>query len=94
MSETVATGGQAGGSVSDAPTHLADNATEAIDTEITLMHNSEDMLRAIDEALARLDEGTFGLCERCQRPIATERLEAIPYTPHCINCARELQELL
>ena len=41
-----------------------------------------------DEALARLDDGTFGTCVRCGQPIAAERLEALPWAPRCIDCQR------
>ncbi len=48
---------------------------------------ARDAVVDIDAAIARLDEGTYGSCERCRRPIAPERLEAIPHTRHCITCA-------
>jgi DnaK suppressor protein len=46
------------------------------------------LLASIDSALARLDEGTYGRCERCGRPISEERLEALPYATRCIECKR------
>ena len=45
-------------------------------------------LALIDAALARLDDGTFGICVRCGRPIAAERLDALPWAPRCIDCQR------
>ena len=70
--------------------HLADSATATLSREIeyTLEENSEHVLRAINEALQRIDEGTFGTCGRCGKPIAEERLEAIPYANRCIDCKR------
>jgi DnaK suppressor protein len=70
--------------------HLADSATATLNREIdyTLEENSEHVLAAIEEALSRLDEGTFGTCVRCGRAIAEERLEAIPYATRCIDCKR------
>ena len=61
--------------------HLADSATATLNREIdyTLEENSEHVLTAIDGALDRIDDGTFGTCARCGKPIAEERLEAIPY---------------
>ena len=47
------------------------------------------MLRAIDGALRRIDEGTFGVCETCGQAISEERLEAIPYATQCIDCRRK-----
>ncbi|HEX5468147.1 MAG TPA: TraR/DksA C4-type zinc finger protein [Gaiellaceae bacterium] len=70
--------------------HLADSATATLSREIdhTLGENSEHVLMAIDEALVRLESGTFGTCGRCGKPIADERLEAIPYVNRCIDCKR------
>ena len=48
----------------------------------------EQHLEAVDAALARLEAGTFGSCIRCGRPIAPERLEALPWAAHCIDCQR------
>ena len=70
--------------------HLADSATATLNREIdyTLEENSEHVLAAIEEALRRIDEGSFGTCARCGKPIAEERLEAIPYAIRCIDCKR------
>jgi RNA polymerase-binding protein DksA len=70
--------------------HLADSATATLNREIdyTLEENSEHVLAAINEALKRIEAGTFGTCARCGRPIAEERLEAIPYATRCIDCQR------
>ena len=70
--------------------HLADSATATLNREIdyTLEENAEHVLTAIDEALQRIDEGTYGTCGRCGIPIAEERLDAIPYANRCIDCKR------
>jgi DnaK suppressor protein len=70
--------------------HLADSATATLNREIdySLEENSEHVLTAIDEALDRIEGGTFGTCKRCGNPIAEERLEAIPYANRCIDCKR------
>jgi RNA polymerase-binding protein DksA len=70
--------------------HLADSATATLNREIdyTLEENAENVLAAIDEALGRIDQGTFGTCGRCGKPIAEERLDALPYTNRCIDCKR------
>jgi len=47
---------------------------------------------AIDRALARIDDGGYGTCLRCDRPIGAPRLEARPAAEHCIDCARAEQE--
>jgi RNA polymerase-binding protein DksA len=70
--------------------HPADVATITLDREIdyTLEENEERVLAAIDGALKRIDDGTYGICQTCGRPIAVERLEAVPYTTQCIDCKR------
>jgi len=75
---------------STADNHLADTATVTLDREIdyTLEENSEHVLKAIDRALAKIEAGTFGICETCGQPIAAERLLAIPYATQCIDCKR------
>ena len=73
--------------------HLADMATATFDREIaeTLENNEVTVLSAIESALKRIDEGTYGTCRRCGRPIAEERLEALPYAELCIDCKREME---
>ncbi|MGH3022180.1 MAG: TraR/DksA family transcriptional regulator [Gaiellaceae bacterium] len=70
--------------------HLADSATATLNREIdyTLEENSENVLGAVNRALERIDEGTYGTCARCGKQIAEERLEAIPYATRCIDCQR------
>ncbi len=70
--------------------HLGDAATVTFNREMdySLEENSEHVLAAIDAALGRIEEGTFGTCVRCGRPIGEERLEAIPYVTKCIECKR------
>jgi DnaK suppressor protein len=69
---------------------LADTATATLDREIdyTLEENSEHVLEAIDAALKRIEDGTYGRCVNCGKPIAEERLAAIPWATHCIDCKR------
>lgn len=52
-----------------------------------LLRDARVKLAALDEALERLDHGTYGRCATCGRPIDPERLEAVPGTVHCISCA-------
>jgi RNA polymerase-binding protein DksA len=75
-------------SVSD--NHLAETASVTLDREIdySLEENSEHVLAAIEEALRRIDDGTFGVCARCGKPIGEARLEAMPYATKCIDCKR------
>jgi DnaK suppressor protein len=70
--------------------HLADTATETVDREIdyTLEENSSNLLREIDAALQRIEDGTFGSCATCGRPIEPERLEHLPWSTDCAEHAR------
>lgn len=71
-------------------TGLADTATVTVDREMdfSLEENSHHLLVEIDAALARIDDGTFGKCARCGKPIGEERLEAMPYATLCIDDKR------
>jgi DnaK suppressor protein len=56
--------------------------------DLALRDRAEQHLELVDAALARLDAGTFGACLRCGRAIVPERLEALPWAAHCIDCQR------
>ena len=56
--------------------------------DLALRDRNQQHLELVDAALARLDAGTYGACASCGRPIAPERLEAIPWAAHCIDCQR------
>jgi RNA polymerase-binding protein DksA len=70
--------------------HLAETATATLGREIdyTLGENSGQVLAAIDAALKRIDEGTYGTCVSCGQEIRRERLEATPWVSLCIECKR------
>jgi RNA polymerase-binding transcription factor DksA len=70
--------------------HPADHATDVFDRELdeTLEENAEHVVREIDVALARIDDGTYGTCVVCGAPIPEERLEAVPYATLCIEDRR------
>ena len=73
--------------------HIADHASEMVDREVdeSLEENAELLVRDIDHALRKIDEGTYGKCERCGREIPPERLEAVPYATLCVTC-KQLEE--
>ena len=75
------------GELSHIPTHNADHDSEGLDKELALIANEEHLLEAVTAALARFDKGTFGRCVTCNEPIPPARLDALPYTPHCVGCA-------
>jgi RNA polymerase-binding transcription factor DksA len=84
-------GGNGGSELSNAPLHLGDMGTEEYlyDMNATLLANEQHIVAEIRSALARLENGAFGVCHSCGRPIAAARLEAIPYTRFCVECAAE-----
>jgi RNA polymerase-binding protein DksA len=70
--------------------HLAETASVTTDREIdySLEESEARVLAAIDAALRRIDEGTYGRCERCGQEIEAERLEALPWATLCIDDKR------
>jgi RNA polymerase-binding protein DksA len=73
--------------------HLAETATATLGREIdyTLGENSGHVLAAIDAALKRIDDGTYGTCITCGDQIRYERLEASPWASLCIDCKRRAE---
>ena len=69
--------------------HDPDGSTVAFERQMVagLLREARHQLEAVDAALARVDEGTYGRCTTCGRAISSERLEALPATPVCLNCA-------
>ncbi|HET9317416.1 MAG TPA: TraR/DksA C4-type zinc finger protein [Vicinamibacteria bacterium] len=61
------------------------------DVDLTLMEMQADTCRRIDEALQRLEKGTYGRCEECDEEIPPARLQALPFATLCLTC-QELQE--
>jgi RNA polymerase-binding protein DksA len=57
--------------------------------DLALRERSKNELARIDQALTKLDDGTYGTCAQCGNAIAPERLEAMPWAPTCIDCARK-----
>jgi DnaK suppressor protein len=83
-----------GGATSSAPLHPADAGSDAFEQEFTLslVENEEQVLGEIDDALLRIERGSYGKCEECQAAIARARLQALPYTRYCVKCARRVQQ--
>lgn len=76
------------GQSSSVPTHPADADVEGLDAEIAIAQNQESLLEQIDAALARIEQHTYGACQQCGREIDARRLDALPYTAYCVDCAR------
>ena len=87
-------GGNASGNLSNVPQHLADISTDAFEQEMSasLLQNARELQAEVAAALDRVEQGDFGKCQRCGRDIAGERLQAVPYTRFCVDCAQNAQE--
>lgn len=83
-----------GGDLSSLPTHLADLGSDNYEQEFTLglLESERIMLNEIDEALERIDLGTFGICLGTGEPINKPRLRARPWAKYCIEYARKLEK--
>lgn len=70
---------------------LVDDAGAAFDqaTQLALRRHTERLLAQVDEALTRLEAGTYGICEQCGQTIAIERLEAVIDARLCVRCQRQ-----
>ena len=68
--------------------HMADFGTDNYEQEFTLGIVEQDVetLRDIHDALSRVKDGSFGLCEECLKPVARARLKALPYARLCVDC--------
>ena len=70
---------------------LADQASgnNEVHIQLKLKQTDAKILQAIEEALYRMEKGTYGVCRDCGEPIAAARLEAIPWTRVCIGCKQK-----
>jgi DnaK suppressor protein len=87
-------GGEASGGLSNTPFHTADLGTDNFEQEMStsLLENQDQILSDIAAALRRMENGAYGKCELCGNEIPKQRLQATPYTPYCIDCAREMEK--
>ena len=72
---------------------MAETGTEIYEQErnLTLEQTLKQQLAEVEHALAKIDEGTYGICDRCGKEIVSERLQVLPQAALCINC-KERQE--
>ena len=80
----------ASGDLSAYTVHMADMAADTFEREMSMniVSSEQEILYQIDDALKRIDEGTFGICQQCNKPISMSRLKAVPYASMCIACQR------
>ncbi len=65
----------------------------AEDIDYSLLQLYVERLRNIEEALRRLEEGTYGYCEECGKPIGLKRLKVLPFTRYCVKCQERLEKM-
>jgi RNA polymerase-binding protein DksA len=75
--------------------HMADIGSDAMEQEQAFLHASQgtDYLMALEEALRRIDKGTYGVCEECEEKIPVRRLEAFLAARLCIKCQSKAERL-
>jgi len=74
--------------------HQADAGSDAYDRDfaLSLLSQEQDALYEIDEALKRIEQGIYGICELCNKPILHARLEAIPFARYTVDCQSQLEK--
>src|SRR6478609_3804149 len=75
--------------------HQADAGSDAYDRDfaLSLLSQEQDALYEIEEALKRIESGTYGICEMSGKPIAHPRLEAIPFARYTVECQAQIEKL-
>jgi DnaK suppressor protein len=77
----------------DEPQDMADRSTNSVTRESLFQLGSarRRWLGMVERALARIQQGTFGVCAGCGEEINSRRLEALPWTQYCLSCQRDLE---
>lgn len=85
---------EAAGDISGYTYHMADVATDTYDREFSLglASNERKLLYELDDALKKIEEGTFGICEDCKCFITKTRLKAVPYARLCVKCQEKREK--
>jgi len=85
---------EAAGDISGYTYHMADVATDTYDREFSMgiASNDRQFLYELEDALKKIDEGTYGTCESCKLLIAKTRLKAVPYAKLCVKCQEKKEK--
>ena len=85
---------ESSGDLSSYTVHMADMSADTYERELAMniASSEQEVLYQIDEALKRIDEGVYGLCQSCGKAIFMSRLKAVPYTSMCIECQRSQEQ--
>jgi DnaK suppressor protein len=86
LSESQAEESSAGGGMADVATDMAEQTLDA-----SFERMERERYRDVEAALHRIDEGTYGTCERCGTAVNVARLVAVPWTRYCIACSQRLR---
>jgi len=84
---------ESSGDLSSYSFHMADQGTDNFDREFaaSLLNNEHDVLYEIEEALRRIDQGEYGVCEMSGKPIERERLKVLPFARYCVAVQSEME---
>lgn len=84
----------AAGDISGYTYHMADIATDTYDREFSLglASNERKLIYEIDDAVKKIEDGTYGICEGCKNLITKTRLKAIPYARRCLKCQEKTEK--
>src|SRR5690349_10395784 len=76
----------------DVPSDEGDLSQQSHEEWIFLNRNTLEMklLREVEAALRRIEQGTYGVCHECEEPISTKRLDAVPWAKYCVVCQEEI----
>jgi len=85
---------ESSGDLSSYAYHQADQGsdTNLMEHTVMMMEQEREKIRQLNDALERIYDGTYGLCEMCGEVIGEARLEIIPYVTHCITCKEKLED--
>ena len=84
----------ASGDLSAYTVHMADMAADTYERELSMniISSEQEVLYQIDDALKRLDDGSYGICQQCNKLITMSRLKAVPYASLCISCQKAKEQ--
>lgn len=84
----------AAGDISGYTYHMADVASDTYDREFSLglASNERQSLYELDDAIKKIEEGTFGICEECKSLISKTRLKAVPFARFCLKCQEKKEK--
>ncbi|MBI4170012.1 MAG: TraR/DksA family transcriptional regulator [Acidobacteria bacterium] len=73
---------------------LADKASSAYTKEFlySLSNTDREILQQVDDALARIEKGTYAVCVECEKELNKKRLEAVPWASHCVPCQEKIEK--